>query len=67
MLFMQDNASEYKAEEMMQFLESKGIRNHFSALKEPWQNDAGEATINSIMVIARTMLAESGLEVRFRF
>ncbi len=31
---MRNNASEYKTEDRMQFLESKGIRSHFSKLKE---------------------------------
>ena len=58
---MLDNAFEYKSEEMMQFLESKGIRSHFSTPKEQWQNGAAESTINSIMMSARTAMAESGL------
>ena len=33
-VFMQDNASEYKSEVMMQFQESKGIRSHFSTPKK---------------------------------
>ena len=48
-----------------QFLESKGIRNHFSIPKEQWQNGAAESTINSIMTTARTVMAESGLGGRF--
>jgi transposase InsO family protein len=64
---MRDNASEYKSEEMMQFLESKGIRSQFSTPKEQWQNGAAESTIQSIMMIARTMMAESGLVGRFWF
>ena len=47
-VLMRDNASEYKSEDMMQFLESKGIRSHFSTLKEQWQNGAAELTIISI-------------------
>ena len=31
---MRDNASEYKSEEVMQFLEERGIRSHFSTPKE---------------------------------
>ena len=31
---MLDNASEYKSDEMMRFLESKGIHSHFSTPKE---------------------------------
>ena len=64
---MRDNASEYKSEEMMQFLESKGVRSHFSTPKEQWQNGASESTINSIMMSARTVMAESGLGGRFLF
>ena len=62
-VLMRDNASEYKSEEMMQFLESKGVRSHFSTPKEQWQNSAAESTINSIMMSARTVMAESGLVV----
>ena len=66
-VLMRDNASEYKSEEMMQFLESKGIRSHFSIPKEQWQNGAAESTINSIMMTVRTVMAESGLGGRFWF
>ncbi len=62
-----DNASQHESEELMQFLESKGFRSHFSTPKEQWQNGAAESTINSIMMIARTVMAESGLGERFRF
>ena len=64
---MRDNVFEYKPEEMMQFLESKGIRSHFSTPQEQWQNGAVESTINSIMISARTVMAESGLGGRFWF
>ena len=64
---MRDNASEYRSEEMMQFLESKGTRSHFSTPKEQWQNGAAESTIKSIMMSARTIMAESGLGGRGRF
>ncbi len=63
-----DNTSDYKSEEMMQFLESKLIRIHFSTPKEKWQNGAVESTINSIiMMIARTVITESGMGGRFWF
>ena len=55
-VLMRDNASEYKSEEMMSFLESKGIRSHFSTPKEQWQNGAAESTINSIMMSARGLI-----------
>ena len=60
---MRDNACEYKSDEIMQFLDSKGIRSHFSTPKEQWQNGA----VNSIMLIARTVMVESGLGGRFWF
>ena len=41
-VLIRDNASEYESEEMMQFLESKGIRRHFSTPKEQYQNGAAE-------------------------
>ena len=66
-VLMRDNASEYKSEEMMQFLESRGVHSHFSTPKEQWQNGAAESTINSIMMTARTVMAESGLGGRFWF
>ncbi len=50
-----------------QFLESRGIRSHFSTPKERWHNGAAESTINSIMMSARTVMAESGLGGRFWF
>ncbi len=34
---MRDDASEYKPEEMMQFLESKGIQSNFSSPKATMQ------------------------------
>jgi len=64
---MLDNASEYKSEEMMQFLESRGFHSHFSTPKEQWQNGVAESTINSIMMSALTVMAESGLGGRFGF
>ena len=33
-VLMRDSAGEYKSEEIMQFLDSKGIRSHFSTPKE---------------------------------
>ena len=45
-VLMRGNASEYKSEEMMQFLESKGTQSHFSTPKEQWRNVAAEPTIS---------------------
>jgi hypothetical protein len=66
-VLMRDNAGEYKSEEIMKFLDSKGVRSHFSTPKELWQNGSAEATIYSIMMSARTVMVESGLGCRFWF
>ena len=47
--------------------EQVSARNHFSTLCEQWQNGLAEAAINSIMRLARTVMAESGLGGRFWF
>jgi transposase InsO family protein len=62
---VRDNASENKSQEIKEFFESKGIRNHFSAPREQWQNGPAESTINSIMLITRTVMVESGWGGRF--
>ena len=64
-MLMRDNAGKYKSEEIMQFLDSKGIRSLFSTPKEQMQNGAAEPTINSIMLVARTVMVESDLVGRF--
>ena len=65
-VLLRDNAGEYKSEEIMQFLDSKGIRIHFTP-EEQWQNGAAESIINLIMLVARTVIVESGLGGRFWF
>ena len=64
---MRDNAGENKSQEIMEFIQSTGARNHFSTSYEQWQNGLAEAAINSIMRLARTVMAESGLGGRFWF
>ena len=66
---MRDNAGDYKSGEIMQFLDSKGIRSHFIHQKNnnEQQNGPEESTINSIMLVARTVMVESGLGDRFWF
>ena len=41
-LIMRDNVGEYESEEITQFLDSKGIRSHFTTPKEQWRNGAAE-------------------------
>ncbi len=56
-----DNAGENKSQEVKELFESKRIRNHFSIPREQWQNGTAESTMNSILLIARTVMVESGL------
>jgi hypothetical protein len=44
-----------------------GVRNHFSTSHEQWQNGLAEEAIDSIMQLASTVMAESGLGRRFWF
>ncbi len=64
---MRDNAGENKSHEIMEFIQSTGARNHFSSSYEQWQNGLAEGATNSIMRLARTVMAESGLGGRFWF
>ncbi len=43
-VLMRDNAYKYKSEEIMQFLDSKGVQKHFSTPKEQWQIGSAEAS-----------------------
>ncbi len=45
----------------MEFVQSTGALNHFNSAYEQWQIGLAEAVINSIMRLARTVMAESGL------
>jgi hypothetical protein len=62
-----DNAGENKSKEIMDFFDSVGVRNHFSTTHEQGQNGLAEAAFNSIMKLARTVMAESRLGGRFWF
>ena len=64
-VFVRDNTGENKSRDIKNFFESVGVRNHFSSAHEQWQNGPAEASINSIMRQARTVMAESGLGGRF--
>ena len=64
---MRDNAGENKSQELIDFFESVGVKNYFSTAHEQWQNGLAEAAINSIMMISRTVMVESGLGGRFWF
>ena len=64
---MRDNAGENKSHEIIEYFESIGVKNYFSTAHEQWQNGLPESAINSIMMLSRTIMAESGLGGRFWF
>jgi hypothetical protein len=66
---MRDNAGDNKSLEIIDFFESKGIKNYFSTAHERGQNGLGlrQSAINSIMMVSRTIMVESGLGGRFWF
>ena len=66
-IVMRDNAGENTSKEIVDFFESVGVKNYFSAAHEQWQNGLAEAAINSIMMAARAIMAETGLGGRFWF
>ena len=64
---MRDNAGENKLQEVVDFFESMGVKNYYSTAHEQWQNGLLEAAINSVMMLSRTIMVESGLGGRFWF
>jgi hypothetical protein len=52
--------------EIQEFFTDKGVKSYFSTPFEPWQDGlpVGEAGIKSVLLLARTEMAESGLAGR---
>jgi hypothetical protein len=67
LVVMRDYAGENKSQEIVDFFESMGIKNYYSTAHEQWQNGLPESANNSIMMISRTIMVESGLGGRFWF
>ena len=64
MVVIRDNAGENTSKAIKEFFIEKGVGNYFSTPYEPWQNMA-ESSIKSIMLLAKTEMAASGLAGRF--
>jgi hypothetical protein len=47
------------SKKIQEFFKSVGVQDQFSMPKEEWQNGVSESIINSIMLIARTIMAQS--------
>jgi hypothetical protein len=67
LVVMRDNAGENKSQEVVDFFESMGVKNYYSTSHEQWQNGLPESAINSVMMLSRTIMVESGLGGRFWF
>ncbi|GJS01026.1 putative ribonuclease H-like domain-containing protein [Tanacetum coccineum] len=60
-----DNGIEFKNRVMNQFCEMKGIKREFSVARTPQQNGVAERKNKTLIVAARTMLADSKLPTTF--
>jgi hypothetical protein len=67
LVVMRDNAGENKSQAVVDFFESMGVKNYYSTSHEQWQNGLPESAINSVMMLSRTIMVESGLGGRFWF
>jgi hypothetical protein len=67
LVVMRDNAGENKSQEVVDFFESMGVKNYYSTSHEQWQNGLPGSAINSVMMLSRTIMVESGLDGRFWF
>jgi hypothetical protein len=63
---MRDFAGENMSHKI-QFFTNKGVKIYFSAPYKPWHDGLGEAGIKSVLLLARTEMAESGLAGRYWF
>ena len=62
---IQDNAGELKSADLNTYIESLGVKNYSSVAYEQYQNGQAESTINSLMILNRTQMAESRLMGKF--
>jgi hypothetical protein len=58
---MRDFAGENMSHEIQEFFTDKCGKTYFSTPYEPLQDGLGEAGIKSVLLLARTEMAESGL------
>ena len=66
-IVIRDNAGELKSKDLIEFIEGLGSKNYYSVSYEQWQNGLAESSINSLMLLSRTQMAESGLTGKFWF
>ena len=67
MVVVRDNAGENTSKELNYYFTKRGIKNCFSTPYKQWQNGLAEASVNSVTMPERTVMAESGLDCQFWF
>ena len=67
LMVMRDNSGENTSQELNDFFTDNGVKNYYSTPYEQWQNGLAESSVNSITLLGRTVMAESGLGGRFWF
>ncbi len=67
LVVMRDFAGENMSHEIQEFFTDKGVKSYFSTPYGAWQDGLNEAGIKSMLLLARTEMAESGLAGRFWF
>jgi hypothetical protein len=67
LVVIRDFAGENLSHEIQEFFTDKGVKSYFSTPYEPWQDGLGEAGIKSVLLLATTEMAESGLAGRHWF
>jgi hypothetical protein len=64
---VRDNAGENTSKELNDHFTEHGVKNYFSTPYEQWHNGLAEAFVNSVTMLARMVMAESGLRGQFWF
>ena len=67
MVAVRDNAGENTSKELNDYFTQRGSTNYFSTPYEQWQNGLAEASVNSVTILGRTVMDESGLGGQFWF
>ena len=61
LVVVRDNAGENTSKELNDYFTERGIKNYFSTPYEQWENGLAEASVNSVTMLGRTVMAGSGL------
>ena len=67
LVVVRDKAEENIFKELNDYFTEHGVKNYFSTPYEQWQNGLAEASVNSVTMLGRTVMAESGLGGQFWF